>query len=270
MPEFLGLKPVLFIPDRLPPFKALQFDNLRKYFGAWVHERENKIGNVGDDFIPIVVCRPGMGQMVREWRKEGRPFIYRDRGYAVRGGRTWLKLDETKGYHRWHLNCTQMTGIEDVPSDRWDNLRVNLDPWHEGLHIVIADTSESYDEFHDVKGWAKQTAAELRQYTDRPIKIREKKDAMSLRDDLKQAHCLVTHGSNAAVEAVIMGCPVFVDPVSAAAPMGLTDLSRIEDPIYPDREKWAASLAYRQFTDYEVHTGVMWDMVMAHGPDAVR
>ena len=82
-----------------------------------------------------------------------------------------------------------------------------------------------------------------------------------LHEDLKGAHCLVAHGSNAAVEAVIMGSPVFVHPDSAASLVGRVDLSQIEAPIYPDRQPWLNSLAYSQFSETELVNGVLWKLI---------
>jgi hypothetical protein len=82
-----------------------------------------------------------------------------------------------------------------------------------------------------------------------------------LHQDLKGAHCLVTHGSNAAVESVIMGCPVFVHSDSAASLVGLTDLNKIERPIYPDREAWCRSLAYSQVSEREILDGTVWRLL---------
>ena len=82
-----------------------------------------------------------------------------------------------------------------------------------------------------------------------------------LHEDLKGAHCLVTHGSNAAVEAVIMGCPVFVHQDSAASLVGRCDLARIEEPIYPDRQPWLNSLAYAQFSESELVDGTLWRLI---------
>ena len=79
---------------------------------------------------------------------------------------------------------------------------------------------------------------------------------MPLHEELRGAHALVTHGSIAAVEAVALGCPVFVDAESAAAVMGRTDISQIEKPIYPDnRMPWLHTLAYCQFTKMNSATG---------------
>ena len=85
-----------------------------------------------------------------------------------------------------------------------------------------------------------------------------------LPDALETAHALVTHSSNVAIEAAVMGTPVFVSPSSAAAPVGLTDLSRIEAPVRPERWAWLAHLAYSQFSYQEMQSGAVWDLLKAH------
>src|SRR5262249_9053412 len=127
-----------------------------------------------------------------------------------------------------------------------------------GRHIVIAEPSPTYCRFHKIESWRERTIAALKTVTDRPFVVRDKemqRFGRKLHEDLRGAHCLVTHGSNAAVEAVIMGCPVFVHSDSAAALVGRTDLTAIEHPVYPDRQAWLNALAYSQFNEAELVDG---------------
>jgi hypothetical protein len=77
--------------------------------------------------------------------------------------------------------------------------------------------------------------------------------------DENDVYALVTFNSNAAVESVFHGVPVFtLAPASAAAPVGLNDLSQIETPYYPDQDKlfeWGCHLAYGQFHISELKSG---------------
>jgi hypothetical protein len=65
-----------------------------------------------------------------------------------------------------------------------------------------------------------------------------------------------------AIEAVCLGTPVFVASTSAAAPVGRTDLSEIEEPAYPDRDAWLAHLAYSQYSFEEIQDGRAWKMLL--------
>jgi hypothetical protein len=131
----------------------------------------------------------------------------------------------------------------------------------QGDHIVVAEPSPTYQASHGIEGWLRRTTIALREMTKRKIVVRGKECQRPLGDDLRNAHCLVTHGSIAAVEAVILGCPVFVHPDSAASLVGLTDLNKIETPIYPERERWLHSLAYSQFSEPELVDGTLWRLL---------
>jgi hypothetical protein len=102
----------------------------------------------------------------------------------------------------------------------------------------------------------------LARITDRQLVIRDKKSKRSLQSNLDGAHVLVPHGSIAAVESVILGCPVFVHPDSAAALVGRTDLSLVEKPAYPALDKWLWSLAHSQFDEKELVDGTLWKLIV--------
>lgn len=151
-----------------------------------------------------------------------------------------------------------------MPDDRWKALATELKPWAKGgKHIVIAAPSRTYAKFHGIEGWIADTIDTLARVTDRQLVIRDKEHVRNrpLQRDLEGAHCLVTHGSIAAVESVVLGCPVFVHPDSAAALVGRTDLKDIESPVYPDRKAWVNSLAYSQFNERELVDGTLWRLL---------
>lgn len=259
-------KVCLFIGPGLKKFKLDLFERIagkiRALGGSSIKGDFGAVERLPNDIIPIIGCSPEFKETVPRWRKEGRNFIYWDRGYARRVFATWLPRGSDGGYYRWHLNAYQMQRIRDVPSDRWDSLKTNLEPWRKGgKHVLLCEPSPTYMKHHRIEGWNERTIAEIKKYTDRPIVRRDKESTVSLADDCRDAHCMVTHGSNAAVEGVIMGCPVFVHPDSAASLVGLTDLSKIEAPVYPEREKWAHSLAYCQFNEKELVDGTLWRLM---------
>jgi len=82
----------------------------------------------------------------------------------------------------------------------------------------------------------------------------------SLAMDLKRAKAVVVFNSNTAVEAAIQGIPVFAcDIGSMAYPIANTDLTKINDPITPDRTQWLYDLAYKQWTLEELSQGLFWE-----------
>lgn len=220
----------------------------------------NALAKIGR--APIVGCSPELTDMIRSWRSESIPWAYWDRGYFRRVYATWLPRGENGGQYRWHIGRFQMGEIRDVPDDRWKASHIDVQPWQKnGRHIVIAAPTRTYARFHRTESWIADTIDALARVTDRQLVIRDKESKRPLQADLKDAHCLVTHGSIAAVESVICGCPVFVDQSSAAALVGQTDLTKIEKPIYPDRQKWLHSLAYSHFNEQEMVNGSLWRML---------
>jgi hypothetical protein len=259
-------KVCLFVPPELKKFKLDLFERIGRKIetlgGRMIRADYAALGALPDDITPIVGCSPELRPLIEGWRARGRNRIQWDRGYARRVFATWLPRGENGGYYRWHLNAFQMQALRDVPGDRWEALRTPLQPWRKGgSHIVIALPTPTYIRSHGIEGWLDKTKAALAAVTDRKLVIRDKESSRPLQSDLEGAHCLVAHGSIAAVEAVICGCPVVVHPDSAAALVGLTDISKVESPIYPDREAWVRSLAYCQFNETELVDGTLWRLI---------
>ncbi|MBX3482536.1 hypothetical protein [Phenylobacterium sp.] len=260
-----------FVPGHLKKFKLELFNRI----GATIARAGGVV--VRGDFealdahavrgrVPVVGCTPELRPYIERWRGAARRWVYWDRGYFRRVFATDLPVGSDGGYYRWHVDGFQMRAVADAPADRWKACATPLRPWSKGgRHIVVAEPSATYARFHGIEGWTERTVAALAALTDRPIVRRDKEMQASrtrtLRQDLAGAHCLVTHGSNAAVEAAIYGCPVFAAAGSAAALVGKTDLREIETPAYPDREAWARALAYAQFNERELVDGTLWKLL---------
>jgi hypothetical protein len=250
--------------------KLALFERISKHIrdagGRIIRGDHAPLERLPDDIVPMVGCSPQLTPMIAEWRKTGRNFLYWDRGYARRVYATWLPRGDTLGvpggYYRIHSNAFQLQQVRDAPDDRWKALKTPVDPWRKGGdHIVIAAPTRTYSRFHRCETWIADTIDALARVTDRRLVIRDKESKRPLQRDLDSAHCLVTHGSIAAVEAVILGTPVFVHRDSAAALVGQTDLKKIETPVYPDRQPWLNALAYNQFNERELIDGTLWRLL---------
>lgn len=189
----------------------------------------------------------GIPELIAESEKAGQPWVYVDHGYFRRG--------HYDGFYRMTLNDFQQRRVIERPEDRWKALGIKMKPWRKGRNVVVCPPSDHVCKLFKCEAWGKETVAVLETRTDRPIVVRRKTDRGAFLDAIKDAHCVVTLNSIAAVEAVCDGVPVFVSPISAAAPVGRTDLE-VESPDRPEREPWAWSLAYGQYRKEEFGEGL--------------
>jgi hypothetical protein len=209
--------------------------------------------------IPVVwgVLRDS-DRILAQARTQDLYFFYIDHAYFNRGhGKTY----------RITRNAYEAGAVRECPEDRLEKLGLEVRPWRPaGRDIIVCPPTDYFMKAHDCGDWLETTLASLRQVTDRPIVVRKKpkagEDIAPLQAALETAHALVTHSSNVAIEAACFGTPVFVSPASAAAPIGSTDITRIDTPVYPERRPWLAHLAYSQFSFDEIEDGRAWRLLL--------
>ena len=148
-----------------------------------------------------------------------------------------------------------------------------------GLQIVFAGSSAKYHAFYDLPdptAYAREVVARITKLSDRPIIYRPKpswREAVpvpgsrfshgkeGILSALANAHCLITHGSNACFEAALMGIPTIVLGAAVARPISSTSLDDIEFPFRGKRIQWLNNLAYHQWTEGEMRSGEAWQTV---------
>jgi hypothetical protein len=157
--------------------------------------------------------------------------------------------------------------------------------------VIFAGSSQKYCDFHglgDEHEYAEDICRRIRKKAgkDRPIFYRPKPSyglarivegtifsrptgepskelhVGPLGDLLPKAHALVTHGSHAAIDAILAGVPAIVLGDGAARPVSGTDIEDLRDcPSFPDRERrfaWLSSIAWFQWRVPEMVDGTMW------------
>ena len=74
---------------------------------------------------------------------------------------------------------------------------------------------------------------------------------------------MVTSISLCAMEAQILGIPTICHPDSFAADISSTRLEEIENPKRVDIQQWLNNLAYSQFTQNEIASGLAYEILHA-------
>ena len=219
---------------------------------------------------PVLIRSMAKRKLIWQLWQEQKTFYYMDSGYI---GNYKSKLNPN-GYKLWHRivkNDVQHNKIIDRPDDRWKALQMNIRKRRNGRHILLVTPSEKPCKFYgiDRDTWVYNTVSEIKQYTDRPIIIRDKaprqqRVVKTIYSDLLDCHALVTYQSIAAVESILDGVPAFTMAPTAADPVCDKDLSLIESPTVQDEDKiykWACHLAYGQFSNKELANGTAYRMI---------
>lgn len=199
---------------------------------------------------------PARWPLLRQAQAAGRDWYYIDHAYFGRG--KYFRI--TKNAYQ-HDGRGTSTGLRFKGFQRLSQLK----PWRtEGGHILICPNSAVHFGLHglDVDQWLSQVVALLRQHTDRPIRVRWKtqRSARPIVEDLKDAWAVVVFSSVAAMDGLIAGVPCFsLAPFAATVRMGLSDLSQIEAPFFPDdRESFLSVIADNQWMLPEIVNGAAW------------
>lgn len=199
----------------------------------------------------------GTGEILRECERTGEDYIYCDHSY-FKAHRCDLHTNKPNGYFRLVKNDRYARDLGECPSDRFERLGVKIKPWRKsGRHIVVVPVSRfvaAYNGFN-ASDWLGTTLARLKEVTDRPITIKPKDSDAPIEDVLENAWALVTMESNAAIDALVAGVPVFAGVSAAVAPIANMSLDQIESPPMGDREGLFSMLAYQQWTLEEIASG---------------
>lgn len=225
--------------------------------------------NFEESSNPIVLRGILKKRIIKKCISESRTFYYVDTGYFG-NERTNSNPNGWKYWHRIVKNDLQHGDIISRPDDRFKIFNKKFSPWKkDGRKILVAKPDEKPCKYYgiDLDQWVQDTVDTIKQYTDRPVVVRERapnRIDRVVHDTLEQAlnddvFALVTFNSVAASEAIFQGIPAFtLAPANAASPVSLQDLSKIDTPYYPDHDKlyaWGCHLAYGQFHIGEMRSG---------------
>lgn len=187
------------------------------------------------------------------------------------------------GYFRVGLNGTPIAYMmrERRPPSRWARLGIDLpNGIRKGRKVIFAGSSQKYCDWHrlgDANAYADyvlslakmEFAGRWSEFVYRPkpswdgAKLIPGATLSTGRGDLphllRDAAVLITHGSSAAIDAVLAGVPVITMGQCAASPISQDLYAPRFTPPPDDRlREWAAALAWCQWTIEEFRSGEAW------------
>ena len=217
--------------------------------------------------IPISFPR---GEIIRQQRNNKLDVVILETGYINRGDGE---------NHHYAVGLNGLNGRADFrnsnsPPDRAELLGICPRPFRTGRNVILCgqvpwDASVDHT---DHICWLARTADMLAGLTERPVIFRPHPLAdlppfkgmgyskAPLKEDLFDAHAVVTFNSNSAVEALLEGVPVFAeDEGSMVWNVCNRHLKDIDYPTKHYRAQWFNDLAYAQWTIPEIAEGKAWN-----------
>lgn len=221
-------------------------------------------------------------QLLKDHLAMGKHTLFLDKGFTREKGEN----SHTK-YTRVAVDATSPASYmmnRKHDSKRASALNINLESRKNPVsgHILYCGSSQKYNDFHGLghsTAYAQKVFSSLRKLTPRQLIYRPKPSwkgytfikgsshspsSTSIHEALKGCFCLVTHGSTAAMDAVISGVPSIVLGQGIASPVASNQLESIVKPFWPDDEtrmRWINAMSYCQWTLDEFRSGEAWEYI---------
>jgi hypothetical protein len=181
---------------------------------------------------------------------------------------------------------------DEIDPSRWKQISkdygLKLKPWRKtGDKILILMQRHNGWSMNneDSIEWCTSVIKEIRKYSDRDIIIRRHprdkvkqylenfyklpncgkniyiSNSKDIVEDLSKSWCTITYNSSPGIISAIEGVPTFVlDPISKrshAFDIANLDISSIENPLMPDRERWIEKISMSHYKISDIKAGML-------------
>jgi hypothetical protein len=212
---------------------------------------------------------PGPGDVLVIWNRYGRNHETAKRFEAV-GARVWVAENgplgrDFRGEHWYSIMGGNPAGggfWPDYGARRWDSLGIGICEWRNAGRevIILAQRGIGPPGIRQPDGWHRQAADRFHLKGLGPVRIREhpgENPCTPLLEDLRDAKCVVTWASAAALKALLWGVPVlygYEQWIGRAAGTHLREGQRPEI-TRPERLPVFHALAWTMWRTHEIATG---------------
>jgi len=277
------------IPN-LSNFKIVPWSDQDTILSADVYIQNNILGQK----------RRGLNKYYQFILDSKKPFIVTESAVFRRN---MIQPPNPMAYHRYSwTSYFQDKGDycnENSPNDRWLRIqkeqRIEIKDWRtngEYILVILQRPGDSslvnlIEKHKTYEGFVAHTIQEIKQYTDRPIRVRMhplRRDRQleilknfdveistntygaglleggdGLYEDFKNAHAVVGFNSNALTESICEGIPTFsMCSSSMAWDCSNKSLKLLDQPKLFDRSQWLNNLGYCQWREDEIAKGDPW------------
>ena len=214
--------------------------------------------------------------VLRRCREAGQRVVFVDKGHLGRGEFFRVSVDSfypTRYLHLVRNDERRMAALEAYVPRPLPDMRRG------GRHAVFAGSSQKYCTMMGLGDATEYARVVITALLRRGVNVvyRPKpswdeavpvegaffsRPPRTLADELRDAFVLVTHGSNAAVEALVAGVPTCVLGDGVARPLSVGSLDALDALVYPTAEqrwRWLCALSYVQWTLQEMRAGAAWE-----------
>ena len=171
-----------------------------------------------------------------------------------------------------HTNRGKVGPGERLQKLEHQGIDIQFKGWNTGetTHILVAPSSETVT--YQINGmsqsqWVEQATKQIAEHTDKPVRFRNKPRPgnefwnTDIKEDLKNAHCLVTNMSLSAIDSILNQVPVICHQRNIASFVSSKDIKFINKPMRPGRKtitEWLKMVAENQFTISEITDGTAY------------
>lgn len=218
-----------------------------------------------------------------------RPLVLIDKGYC----RDRIVGTDGVASPAWWRMCwqdvhpTAYLMKQSRPGDRWEKmglrLRERMPIPRGGGHVLLIGSSAKFHEtmrLTDPTAWGRQVVKALSRHGFDRVTYRPKPSwkyaepipgsvfdhggKTSIAGALAGAHCSITYASIGCVDSISAGVPCITLGNGVSRPISSNFMKDTPDPFWaprPQREQWAANLAYSNFTPAEIADGTAWKIL---------
>lgn len=222
---------------------------------------------------PVAVwgCLRGTELIINQAIEDKQDWYFFDHAYVMNESKHCTNFKLKDKVYRVTKNAQLVNTLDELSDDDYKRIEkyeehVQLEPWKkDGKYVLVFEPSDFAKKWWDVPDWTEDTVKMLKKNTDLEIRIRKKNSLISFESEVKNAKCVISLQSAAAVQSLIWGIPSYCGEMSAAYPISL-DVKTFEkgtDSIQyiPDssRQMWLNSVLANQYTMTEIADGTCYN-----------